>query len=70
MDISSPLRTAMFAVSLFAAMGSISAAFADSSNAAANQQQLQQQQQQQQQTSNTGPYDSPDFVVPSTNVYP
>jgi hypothetical protein len=68
MVISSPLRTAMFAVSLVAAMGSISAAFADSSNAPANQQQPQMQQQQQ--TSNTGPYDSPDFVVQPSNVYP
>lgn len=61
MRISSMLRTATLAVSMIAAMGGMSAAFADSSNAAATQ---------QQQTANTGPYDSPDFVVPATNIYP
>ena len=46
---------------MIAAMSGMSAAFADSGNAAATQ---------QQQTANTGPYDSPDFVVPPNNVYP
>jgi hypothetical protein len=61
MRISSHLRIATLAVSLIAATGSFSAAYADSTNAAANQ--------QQQQNANTGPYDGPDFVVPANNIF-
>ena len=62
MRVSSPLRTGILAFSLVAAMGTMNAAFADSSNAPAKQQEMQQQ------TANTGPYDSPDFVVPENNI--
>jgi hypothetical protein len=58
MRISSLLRTATLALSLTAAMGSMTAAFADSANAA-----------QQQQAANASPYDSPDFVLQNNNIY-
>ena len=59
MRISSILRTATLALSLTAAMGAMTAAFADNASAA----------QQQQQTANTGPYDSQDFVVPNSDIH-
>jgi glutamine cyclotransferase len=58
MRISSILRTATLALSLVATMGAMTSAFADS------------RVQQQEQAANAGPYDSSDFVVPATNVYP
>lgn len=54
MRISSILRTATLALSLTAAMGAMTAAFA-----------APQQSQQQNQAS---PYDSQDFVIQSNNV--
>jgi hypothetical protein len=57
MRISSLLRTATLALSMTAATGAMTAAFASDANAA-----------QQQQSANTSPYDSPDFVVPLNNV--
>ncbi|HEY3917626.1 MAG TPA: hypothetical protein VGL83_07520 [Stellaceae bacterium] len=59
MRISSILRTATLALSLTAAMGAMTAAFA--ANAAP--------QQQQQQAGNSGVYDSPDFTVPANDIY-
>jgi hypothetical protein len=58
---------AVLAASLIASASSIGPAFANS----ANTQQWSQQtvQQQAQQPSNTGPYDSPDFVVPPVDIY-
>ncbi len=56
MRISSLLRTATLALSMTAAMGAMTAAFASDAQAA------------QQQAANTSPYDSPDFVVPLNNV--
>jgi hypothetical protein len=56
MRISSLLRTATLALSMTAAMGAMTAAFAADAQAA------------QQQAVNTSPYDSPNFVVPSNNI--
>jgi hypothetical protein len=58
MRISSLLRTATLALSLTAAMGAMTAAFADNASAS----------QQQQQTTNASPYDSQDFIVPPSDV--
>jgi hypothetical protein len=52
-------RTAILAASLIASVGSIGTAFASSANT----------QQSSQQPANTGPYDSPDFVVPPANIF-
>lgn len=60
MRISSLLQTATLALSLSAAMGVMSTAFADVAQAA---------QQTQNQVTNANPYDSPDFIVPSNNIY-
>ena len=61
MRISSLLRTATLALSMTAAMGAMTAAFASDAHAA---------QQQQQQTANSAsPYDSPDFVAPLNDTY-
>ncbi|HEX3970295.1 MAG TPA: hypothetical protein VHX19_03175 [Stellaceae bacterium] len=57
MRIASILRTATLALSLTAAMGGMTAAFAADAT-----------QSQQQQTSNTSPYDSQDFTVPANNI--
>jgi hypothetical protein len=59
MRISSILRTATLALSLTAAMGGMSAAFAADTNATAAQ---------QQQASNASPYDGQDFVLQSNNI--
>ena len=59
MRISSLLRTATLALSMTAAMGAMTAAFAADAHAAP---------QQQQQATNANPYDSPDFVVPANNI--
>lgn len=56
MRISSLLRTATLALSLTAAMGAMTATFAQAASAP-------------QQQSNTGPYDSPDFVVPQSQTF-
>ena len=61
MRISALLRTATLALSLTAAMGAMTATFAQAASAP----QLQQWNQQ----SNTGPYDSPDFVVPRAEIF-
>lgn len=58
MRISSLLRTATLALSLTAAMGAMTATFAQAASAP-----------QQQQTSNTGPYDNQDFVVSGNNIH-
>jgi hypothetical protein len=58
MRMSSLLRTATLALSLTAATGAMTAAFAASANAAP-----------QQQAANTGPYDSPDFVLQNNNIH-
>lgn len=60
MRISSLLRSATLALSLFAATGLMVSAFASDAHAA--------QQQQQQQATNAAPYDGPDFVVPESNL--
>jgi hypothetical protein len=57
MRISSLLRTATVALSLTAAMGAMTATFAQAASAP------------QQQQSNTGPYDSPDFVLPLSQTF-
>jgi hypothetical protein len=59
MRISSLLRTATLALSMTAAMGAMTAAFASDAYAA----------QPQQQTANSSPYDSPDFVAPLNDTY-
>ena len=59
MRISSILRTATLALSLTAAMGAMSAAFAADTQVAAAP---------QAQASNASPYDSPDFVLQSNNI--
>jgi len=61
MRTSSLLRTATLALSLMASMGAMTAAFASDAHAA--------QQQQQQQAVSASPYDSPNFIVPSNNIY-
>lgn len=58
MRIPSILRAATLALSMTAAMGAMTAAFAADAHAA-----------QQQQTANSSPYDSQDFVVQSNNVH-
>lgn len=62
MRVSSLLRTATLALSLTAAMGAMTAAFAADANAA-------QQQQQQQQQQSASPYDSQDFVLQNNNIH-
>ena len=57
MRMSSLLRTATLALSLIAMTGAMSTAFAATSAP------------QAQQSTNTGIYDSPDFIVPLSNVY-
>jgi hypothetical protein len=57
------VRIAVLAASLAVNVSNIGIAFADSAN------QGQSSQRQTQQPSNTGPYDSPDFVVPPANVF-
>lgn len=57
MRIFSLLRTATLALSLTAAMGAMTATFAQAASAP------------QQQQSNTGPYDSPDFVLPQSQTF-
>jgi L-alanine-DL-glutamate epimerase-like enolase superfamily enzyme len=56
MRISSLLQTATLALSMMAATSAMTAAFAASASAA------------QQQAVNTSPYDSPDFVVPGSDI--
>jgi hypothetical protein len=53
------LRTVTLALSLMATTGVMST-FVGTAAAA---------QPQQQQTSNTGPYDSPNFTIPESNIY-
>ncbi len=60
MRTSSLLRAATLALSLTASMGAMTAAFASDAHAA---------QQQQQQAANASPYDSPNFIVPSNDIY-
>ena len=60
MRISSLLRTATLALSLTAAMGAMTATFAQAASAP---------RQSQQQTGNTGIYDSPDFVIPQSQIF-
>ena len=60
MRISSLLRTATVALSLTAATGTLTAALATTAQAA---------QQQQSQASNASPYDSPNFVVPQSQIF-
>jgi len=62
MRVSSMLRSATLALSLMVALGAMSASFAGNAAAA-------QPQPQQQQTSNTGVYDSPDFVVQQSDIH-
>lgn len=57
MRISSILRAATVALTLVTAMGAVGNAFAAT-------------RVQSQQAGNTGVYDSPDFVVPPTNIEP
>jgi len=57
MRISSLLRTATLALSMIAATGSLTAAFAADAHAA-----------QQPQASNASPYDGQDFIVQSNNL--
>lgn len=56
MRISSLLRSATLALSMTAAMGAMTAAFAADAHAA------------QQQATNSAPYDGQDFVVPSNDL--
>ncbi len=67
MRIPSNLRSAIIALSLLAPLGMAGSALADNSNAQAAPQ--QQAAVSQQQTSNSGPYDSPDFVIPLSQTY-
>ncbi len=61
MRISSILRSGILALSLMATMGAMTAAFAHNASRV--------QQQEQASTANTGPYDSPDFMVPPSDVH-
>jgi len=61
MRISSLLRTATLALSMTAAMGAMTAAFASDAYA--------DQQQQQQAVNSSSPYDSPNFVAPLNDTY-
>lgn len=58
MRIPSILRTATLALSMTAAMGAMTAAFAANADAA-----------QQQQAASSTPYDNQDFVLQSNNVH-
>lgn len=69
MRIPSNLRSAIIALSLLAPLGMAGSALADNSNAQAAPQPQQQAAVSQQQTSNSGPYDSPDFVIPLSQTY-
>jgi hypothetical protein len=60
MRISSLLRSATLALSMTAAMGAMTTAFAADAYAA---------QDQQQQASSASPYDSPNFVAPLNDTY-
>jgi hypothetical protein len=60
------LRTAALAALLIASVNGIGTAFADSANQRQSSQ--NQSQQQSQQPANTGPYDSPDFIVPPSDI--
>jgi uncharacterized protein HemX len=60
------LRTAALAALLIANVSGIGTAFADSGNQRQSSQ--NQMQQQSQQPANTGPYDSPDFIVPPSDI--
>jgi hypothetical protein len=57
------VRTAVLAASLAVNVSSIGTAFAHSANS------QQSSQQRTQQPANTGPYDSPDFVVPPADIF-
>ena len=80
MQVSSLLHTATLLVSLASALGVATLAYADSPGrsdqpvATASQPAMigarNGAMHQRGMVSNTGPYDSPDFVVPKTNIYP
>ena len=63
MRVSSLLQTATLALSLTAATGAVTAAFADSASATSASAAYQQQQ-----ALYAGPYDGPDFVVPMNDL--
>lgn len=58
------VRTAVLAASLATFVSSIAPAFANGANT-----QQASQQQTTQQSANSGPYDSPDFVLPPSEIY-
>jgi hypothetical protein len=62
MRVSSVLRSGALALSMVAAMGGMSAAFASDAHAA-------QQQTQPAAVNSASPYDSPNFIVPSNDIY-
>ena len=66
MRIPSHLRTAIVALSLVAPLGVAGAAFADNGQAAQKEQQAAVPQQP---SSNAGPYDGQDFVIPLSQTY-
>jgi hypothetical protein len=61
MRTSSLLRASALALSVMASTGAVTAAFAADAHAA--------QQQQPQPAASASPYDSPNFIVPSNNIY-
>jgi hypothetical protein len=73
MQISSLVHAAVVALTLAAAAGAASLAYADAPKAAAQNIVSEQANnggttQQPPAVSNTGPYDSPDFVVPENDI--
>ncbi|HEY3791094.1 MAG TPA: hypothetical protein VGM09_04630 [Bradyrhizobium sp.] len=80
MQVSSLLRTTSLLVSLASALGVATLAYADSpkpsdqpvttASQPATSDARNGAMHQRGIASNTGPYDSPDFVVPESNIYP
>ncbi|HVA11739.1 MAG TPA: hypothetical protein VNF99_00680 [Stellaceae bacterium] len=69
MRISSILRSGILALSLMATMGAMTAAFAHNASRVQQQEQASTYSGPQASTSNTGPYDSPDFAVPPSDIH-
>jgi uncharacterized protein HemX len=67
MRVSSTLRISTLVVALAAVLGTTGGAFAASSQ---DQNQNQNQSAQQQAVTNNNPYDSQDFTIPDSNIYP
>ncbi|HEY3791088.1 MAG TPA: hypothetical protein VGM09_04600 [Bradyrhizobium sp.] len=69
MRISSTLRISTLVVALAAVLATTGGAFAASAQDQ-NQNQNENQSAQQQAVTNNNPYDSQDFTIPDSNIYP